>query len=309
MHSIMATYSETNFNTKHYDESRPNYPDLFYSTLMQYHSEGGTGTQLAIDIGCGSGFVAFKLTQYFDKVIGTDISETMIDSCCNNPLAANKPINFFRAPAEKFPSVVEEDSVDLVTGAECCHWVNHEKFFNETARILKPNGTLAYWFYGDPVFMDSERANEIYMNYCYNSSQEMYPGEPFERYMGPYYEQPGHEYFRILLNNVQVPSDKFHSVVRNEYRPDRDGENTGLTSLKIEKIWTLDMFRNYVKSWSAYHAWMKDHGTKYDIADAFIDELKAECGWENDTELRLVFPTVYTFARKGCKVRRECGAQ
>ena len=69
------------------------------------------------------------------------------------------------------------------------------------------------------------------------------------------------------------------------------------------------MFRNYVKSWSAYHAWMKDHGTKYDIADAFIDELKAECGWENDTELRLVFPTVYTFARKGCKVRRECGAQ
>lgn len=290
----MATYSESDFDSKHYNEARPSYPKEFYTTLMEYH-EGDT--DLAIDIGCGSGFVAFELTQFFDKVIGTDISQTMIDLCKKNPLAAKSNIEFICSPAEKAPQTIPPQSVDMITGAECCHWVDHDKFFAESYRILKPNGTLAYWFYGDPVFMDSPRANEIYMKYCYSSSKEMNPEEPFERYMGPYYEQPGHDYFKVLLNNVQVPTDKFHSIIRNEYRPDRDGPNNGLTSLKIEKKWTLKMFHDYISSWSGFHAWMKDHGDKYNIADVFIAELKT-CGWDDDTELTIVFPTVYTFARR-----------
>lgn len=294
----MATYSESDFDIKHYDDARPNYPDLFYETLMQYHSQGSGSTDLAVDIGCGSGFVAFKLTEYFDKVIGTDISQVMVDQCAKSPLAANTNIEFICAPAEKAPQLVADGLVNLLTGAECCHWVDHSRFFAESARILQPGGTLAYWFYGDPVFVDHPEANKIYMDYTYGSSKAIDPSEPFERYMGPFYEQPGHEYLRLLLSNIQVPSDTFKDVVRNEYRPDRDGENNGLTTLKIEKLWTLEMFGNYVKSWSAYHAWMKVHGEKYDIAEAFVQDLKTKNGWTDSTELRLVFPTVYTFARR-----------
>lgn len=76
----MATYSEMTFNSQHYDDSRPNYPQPFYKELIKYHTKKGD-TKLAIDIGCGSGFVAFQLVNYFDSVIGTDPSSTMIEQC------------------------------------------------------------------------------------------------------------------------------------------------------------------------------------------------------------------------------------
>ena len=57
-------------------------------------------------------------------------------------------------------------------------------------------------------------------------------------------------------------------------------------------------FLNYVKSWSAYHIWMKEHGDKYDIAEVFVDELKQQMGWDDDTKIKVIWDTVYTFARK-----------
>lgn len=304
----MATYAESNFNVQHYDDSRPNYPDQFYQTLIEYQRKTGE-SHLAIDIGCGSGFVAFKLLQYFNHVIGTDPSKTMIASCeASKPLhTKGKIIQFLEGTAEAQPSEIKQDSVDLITGAECCHWVNHEKFYKESARVLKTGGTLAYWFYKDPVFIGYPEANKIYENYTYNSSLEQNPQETFERYMGPYYQQPGHDYLRSLLKEKSPPSDLFEDIVRHEYISERDGAPSieesddpfaTKTPLFISKTIDMKWFLNYVKSWSAYHSWMKEHGEKYDIAERFVDELKQAMGWDDDTKVEVIWDTVYTFARK-----------
>ncbi|KAK6198740.1 S-adenosyl-L-methionine-dependent methyltransferase [Scheffersomyces amazonensis] len=306
----MATYSENNFNTQHYDDSRPNYPQSFYNELIKYHESGGSEDtkdakfERAIDVGCGSGFVSYKLLESFKSVYGIDPSSAMIQQC-NDKRGNHSNITFEIGYAENYPSIIKENSIDLITGAECCHWVDHPKFFKESARVLKQGGTLAYWFYKDPVFIGYPRANEIYVNYTYNSSFDLNPKDEFERYMGPYYQQPGHDFLRTLLKEIEVPQELFYDVIRNEYISERDGAPSDYsqgavekTPLFIHKRITLKWFLNYVKSWSAYHSWMKDHGHKYNIAERFVDELKSELGWTDDTVLDVVWDTVYTFARK-----------
>ncbi|KAK6460908.1 S-adenosyl-L-methionine-dependent methyltransferase [Scheffersomyces coipomensis] len=309
----MTTYSDASFNTQHYDDSRPNYPKSFYQELMRYHDSViepfNYHTEkyihdVAIDTGCGSGFVAYELCNHFKKVYGIDPSQAMIKQC-NEKKPSSDQIQFEIGYAEAYPGIIAPNSIDLITGAECCHWVDHPKFFKESARVLKKGGTLAYWFYKDPVFVGFPKANEIYTNYTYNSSLELNPEDKFERYMGPYYQQPGHDYLRTLLKEIEVPQDLFTDVLRHEYIIERDGYPTDFkkggddyTPLFIHKRITLKWFLNYVKSWSAYHSWMKDHGDKYNIAERFVDELKLELGWTDDTELDVVWDTVYTFARK-----------
>ncbi|KAI5960381.1 uncharacterized protein KGF55_004673 [Candida pseudojiufengensis] len=299
----MSAYSETNFNSQHYDDSRPNYTPQFYKELINYHSEKGGEFNLAVDIGCGSGFVTFELIKYFKNVIGTDPSRTMIDQCNKNVTNKNS-IEFLIGTAENQPSKIKPNSVDLITGAECCHWVNHERFYKESARVLKQNGTLAYWFYKDPIFIGYPEANKIYENYTYNSSIEKL-GSGYEKWMGNYYQQPGHDYLRSLLKEKSPPNDLYYDVIRHEYIVDRDGVPKNevdpfktKTPLFIKKTINMKWFLNYVKSWSAYHAWMKDHGDKYDIAEEFINELKNKLNWNDDTEIEVIWDTVYTFARK-----------
>lgn len=305
----MATYSEMTFNSQHYDDSRPNYPQPFYKELIKYHTKKGDA-KLAIDIGCGSGFVAFQLVNYFDSIIGTDPSSTMIEQCNSNippEWLRNSPkkISFMKGTAEHHPVSIKENSVDLITGAECCHWVNHKQFFDESYRVLKSNGTLAYWFYKDPVFIGYPEANKVYTNYTYNSSFDESPDEEFERYMGPYYQQPGHDYLRSLMKEIEVPTDKFYDIVRHEYISNihgapKENEDPYITKtpLFIKKTITMKWFLDYVKSWSAYHTWMTHHGDKYDIAEKFVAELKQKMNWNDDTEIDVIWDTVYTFARK-----------
>lgn len=296
----MATYSEEKFDSSHYNTARPSYPDKFYDTVVDFHKKvDGNTTDLAIDVGCGTGFVAFKLTQFFDKVIGTDVSATMISQCKNDPKTAQlrSKIDFAVAPAEEAPEFVAANSVDLITAAECAHWMDHPRFFAESARILKKNGTLAYWFYLDPVFLNQPRANEIYMDYAYGSSVEKH-GDAYERYFGPFYEEPGHSFLRSAMVEVSPPTDLFYDVVRHHYHPDKQKDGASYTTLYIPKHITLRVYRNYVTSWSGYHNWKVAHGDKPDTVDRFMDELQEAMGVDMDTPVDLMFPTVYTFARK-----------
>lgn len=281
----MATYSDKSFNAAHYNNARPTYPQSFYKTLMKYHEskEGhvSKNNDLAVDIGCGTGLVTFKLDKYFKKVIGTDPSETMIAQC--NSKSVNN-ITFKVASAEEFPEEIAENSVDIITGAECIHWVDHNAFYQESWRVLKPGGTLAYWFYKDPIVIGEEKANKLYDRYCYG-----------DEYLGPYWQQPGRNFLRTFMKEVQIPKKLFENIERVEYTSkDFDQE----TPLSIKMTVTVDWWESYIKSWSSYHSWKKDNGDKEDIAERFLKELKELNKWDDKTEIKLSWETMYTFATK-----------
>lgn len=292
----MATYSEKTFDAARYDAARPSYPAEFYDTLVAYHQSRDTSSRdLAVDVGCGLGFVAFELAERFKHVIGTDVSATMIEKCKGDARSRQPGIEFVVGSGEQAPEVIAPGSVDLITGAECCHWMDHPRFFEESHRILKPSGTLAFWFYMDPVFVGQEQANKLYMQYCYLLSVADH-GDKVERFFGPYYEQPGHDFFRNGMRDVKIPGALFTDVVRHEYHPEVNARDH--TTLLIARHVTLRWFHHYVTSWSGYHNWKAANPQEPDTADRFVLELAACMQVDWDTEFELVFPTVYTFARK-----------
>lgn len=249
-----------------------------------------------MDVGCGSGFVGLQLTKYFTHVLGTDLSDTMIEaSRATAGSESIKNIEFLQAPAERAPDRVKAGSVDMITAAEACHWMDMDQFFRESARILKPNGTLSYWFYLDPVFVGYPEATKLNLEFSYESSVKNY-GDSYERFLGPHYENPGHNRYRSGLEGVSPPEDAYYDIVRHYFHPEEHARD--YTTLYIEKSMTLRTYKEYGTSWSGYHNWKAANPDKPDTVDWFISELQRILGVGLDTTINVVFPTVYTLARK-----------
>ncbi|MEE6490445.1 hypothetical protein FKM82_015878 [Ascaphus truei] len=114
--------------------------DLMFSYLGE---RVGKPYGLAVDVGCGSGQSTRTLAPYFQKVLGTDISEAQIKEARKADDFPN--ISYSVSPAETLP--VDDTSVDLITACAAVHWFNIDKFLKEVDRILKPHGCLALHSY------------------------------------------------------------------------------------------------------------------------------------------------------------------
>lgn len=280
----MTTYAEKDFDSDNYKTNRPGYPKSLFDAIFEYHQGP---TQLALDVGCGPGTASFQLLDQVDKVIATDPSEVMIKPGLESITPNLKDrIEFKVSHAENLKAVVSEDGVvDLIISAEALHWVKHDEFFKEAARVLRKGGTLAYWGYVEPIFIDFPKANEIYQKFVYEDP----------RYMGPKWIQPGKNFLRFFFKHVQVPSNSFKDIETHHYYPGETKEHTAY--YHGDHKYTMAEFLNYLQSWSAYHTWQKEHPGE-DIAEIFVNELKQTFGWDDDTELRVEWGTTYTFARR-----------
>lgn len=279
----MSAFSDANFKASDYNSFRPTYSSQLYDSILEYH----TGKhQLAVDIGCGSGQASYPLTKYFEKVIGTDLSQTMVDSA-NGRIDAEYQgkIEFKQSPAESLP-FLEDNSVDLVTAAQCIHWFDHDKFFKEIDRILKPGGTIAFWGYADPVFGVKE-ADYIAEQFTYDDPTKL----------GPYWEQPGRNIVRGLLKGVDPPKSHFQDEKVFEHRPGVTTQGSS-SPLQIHRDIPLDFYHKYVTTWSSYHNWKKANPKSPDMADAFIKELETKMHWNPKTMVHIEWLTVLKMARK-----------
>ncbi|XP_026528188.1 putative methyltransferase DDB_G0268948 [Notechis scutatus] len=118
--------------------------------------------QLGVDVGCGSGQNTVLLAKYFEKVVGTDVSEAQIEEAKRAAHPLN--VSYLARPAEELP--FEDNSVDLITAFSAVHWFDFPRFIKEMDRILKPSGCFILcsntldmeWHYGD----QSEKLTEIF---------------------------------------------------------------------------------------------------------------------------------------------------
>ena len=109
-----------------YSRFRPDYPPILYDTFLKYVNE----RELAWDAATGNGQVARVLSQSFERVIASDISEKQLDCA---PRISNVSYQVFSAEAAPIPS----NSVDCTTVAQAAHWFEFRTFCSEVERVSK----------------------------------------------------------------------------------------------------------------------------------------------------------------------------
>lgn len=120
-----------------YKKFRPSPPLEIIGSLQELVQTNSQPT-LAIDVGCGSGQCTELLSQFFDTVIGFDVSKSQIkEATARNKL---NNVTYKVSAAEKLE--LEDESVDLITCCQSFHWFNGNLFLQEASRLLKNGGVL-----------------------------------------------------------------------------------------------------------------------------------------------------------------------
>ncbi|ODV90375.1 hypothetical protein CANCADRAFT_56912 [Tortispora caseinolytica NRRL Y-17796] len=298
-------FSSKEFNSARYYSYRPRYPGHFYERLYEYHQGA---TRLAVDVGCGPGEASIPLLDKFDEVIGVDPSGPMTEVAKKAFAPFGGRIKVVRSAAEDLTFLADQ-SVDLLLIAEAIHWFDHDVFFNEVHRVLRPGGTLAYWAYADCKYTESEEVSRMIYDFTYGDNE-----------LGPYWQVPGHEYLRQMLRNINPPSalftdiDRVYNNVQNranisvytadyaDLAPDTVYEEGPWMSLK----YTVGTNELFIRTFSSVSKWQEDHpdqqprsqGGTGDIVDRFMDRMKAATGWNDDTVIEVSFGIVYVRARR-----------
>lgn len=126
-------------NSEIYAQARPRYPSALYEWLVNACPRH----QSVWDVGCGSGQAAIDLSHFFEIVKATDVSAAQISHApsCDG-------VTFSVQPAEA--TLFADASFDAVCVAQALHWFDHEQFWPEVQRVLRPGGIFAAWGYSWP---------------------------------------------------------------------------------------------------------------------------------------------------------------
>ena len=199
-----------------YKQFRPTYPQSLYDHLAAI----SPSTQRAWDVGCGNGQAAVELSKRFQQVDASDASEKQIAEA-----QTQINLNYHVSPAERIPAA--DHSLDLITVAQAIHWFNHELFFKEVDRALKPNGILAVWGY-----------QLLYTNSKLDGLVE----EFHSKTVGPYWPAE-----RALLDNS-------YSKIQFPY------SMQSAPQFQMQAQWQFSHLIGYLNTWSAVKQFEKHKG-------------------------------------------------
>ncbi len=225
-----------------YAEARPDYP----AALFDYVAGLVDRRDLAWDCGTGSGQAAVALATRFGRVIATDASAAQIAHARPAP-----GVEYRVAPADA--SGIAPSTVDVVTVAQALHWFDLDRFYAEVRRVLRPDGALAAWSYGDPTIVDDPALDACLHRFNTGTLGPYWPtnrravGEGYRRLPFPFAERPA-------------------------------------PAMVIERHWSLHELAQYLRSWSARARYLSIHGT--DPVTPF--ELELARSWHDPAERHLV---------------------
>ncbi|WP_245545935.1 class I SAM-dependent methyltransferase [Nocardia higoensis] len=190
-----------------YARFRPEYP----ARLGRFLAALAPATDLAVDIGCGSGQLTTRLEPFFATTLGVEPSADQIAHA-----RQRDRVCYVRGAAEQLP--VADRSAALITAAQAAHWFDRPAFYAEVRRIAVDRAVLALISYGVLELETDLRAR-------------------FDRFyreeIGPYWPPE-----RTLVDSGYADID-----FPFEERP--------APRMVIEKYWNLDELLGYLSTWSA----------------------------------------------------------
>lgn len=196
---------------------RPVYPKELFDYIVSFVKE----KNIAWDCATGNGQSALPLSNYFKKLIASDISQKQLEQA---PAKGN--IEYVLCAAEETPFA--EDSFDLITISQAFHWMNQEKFHAEAYRVGKNECVVAIWMY-DLISSKEEELNS-FIRYFYKNTT------------GPYWDAErkhiDDHYANVLFDFESLPVKDF----------------------SIEINFTPEQLLGYFSTWSATQNFIKANG-------------------------------------------------
>lgn len=217
-----ADYNEEYWND--YMAARAKYSGDFYQYIIDYHKAHNPSLtkEVAHDVGTGPGQVATELAKHFDTVIGSDNNETHLAVAATRLQKVSGlkgKISWENSGAEDLAANFPANSTNLLTAAECLPLLNVSRALDSFAHVLKPDGTLAVWFYGRPCFSDPE----------YFKSAQPILNEILDLTFAPVIKggnavhkgawKSATDTLYSFLDNVELSSDVWRDVYRYKWNP------------------------------------------------------------------------------------------
>ena len=200
-----------------YAKYRPAYPKELFEYIVSFVNT----RDVAWDCATGNGQAASVLSDYFTKVIGTDISPAQIEKAVKRD-----NIEYLVCPAET--TSFAADTFDLVTVAQAYHWIKWDQFREEVIRVCKPGAVIAAWMYYNHNTGD-ERVGAVVRSFYENVTK------PYWDYERKYVEE---KYETVEFDYELLPAKKFESILH----------------------WQREDLLGYVGSWSAIQKFIKTNG-------------------------------------------------
>lgn len=284
----MSQFSDPSYDSKNYRDIRPTYPKSLYDYIREYYIrhnssdpiKGGT----VVDVGCGPGFTTQALLQVFENVRGFDPSEVMIQQA-NADLSGNT-ISFSIGTEKTFVDAVPAHSLDAVTSAQAAHWFDPQTFMTNAHKTLKPGGVFAIWGYVDPYIIGHPKANQLVDQLMYG-----------DKFMGPYWQEPGRSRLRDLLQVYDLPKDLFYDIETYKVSAadyEKDPKDNGVyqltSTIPVSKLWAL------IRTASAYSAWTQREQDASSRAEEVFSQIKELEGWTDDSQIDIVSSSVLIIA-------------
>jgi SAM-dependent methyltransferase len=117
--------------------ARPPYPDGVIHLLRKLIRDT---SGVVLDVGCGTGELARRLSPSVERVDAVDFSEAMLALARRLPGGDARNIRWTLGAVE---DVALNGPYALVSAGECLHWMDLDLVMSRFAQVLAPNGSLA----------------------------------------------------------------------------------------------------------------------------------------------------------------------
>ncbi len=201
-----------------YAKYRPTYPQDLFDYMLSFVKNYDN----AWDCATGNGQAATVLSNYFNSVDATDISEAQLK---NAEQKAN--IHYLLCPAEQ--TSFADNSFDLITVATAYHWLDWPAFYGEASRVGKKDCVVAVWAY-NLFFCEDEDVNLLIQDFYFTTIYAYWDKE--RRHVE-------NAYANVVFNFAPLPSKDF----------------------EIKKQWNRTDFLGYLFTWSAVQNFIKQEGS------------------------------------------------
>jgi len=124
-----------------YHLGRRDYPKKLIGDVIKI--SGVNKDSLILDVGCGTGKSTIPFAKTGSKIVGIDISDSML-RIAKNLSVKHKNIVYKRVSFEEFISL--PNSFDLILMGTAIHWLDPKMVYEKSSKLLRKGGSLAlFW--------------------------------------------------------------------------------------------------------------------------------------------------------------------